>query len=67
MFSKHCEGALGCAAMPGRPGRRLLKPGERIVSGRLFYSAAWLGPTAPAGHSPVEGGAAPPLGRLLVG
>jgi hypothetical protein len=24
-------------------GRRVLKPGERVIGGRVYYSAAWLG------------------------
>ena len=44
-----------------RPGSRTLRPGYRIVAGRIFYSAAWLDETGSSFWEPL-GAMATPVG-----
>ena len=40
-----CDGPKPGGADAGAAATRRLRPGERIIDGRLHYSAAWLGAT----------------------
>ena len=64
MFSKQPDTPGGTAAMPALRARRRLKPGERIIGGRVFYSAAWL---AHGNQQSRRAGTARPLESVVTG